>query len=239
METVRDWASRKGYDYRFYDDELFDRLPEWFKARVEHQILPMSDLARLVIAGELLEERYERTIWVDADILVFDAEGFSVDVQHNCAFCREIWAGPADDGTLQLSTRVNNSVSVFTRESTLLDFYIEACQLLARHKSGPIDRLDLGTTFLGRLHTIAYFPLLTNVGMLSPWLIREIATERDDLVKLYMQASIFPVYATNLCASLVGEKGHKEAEVIKAIARLLTGQGDLLNRFCRKGSAKL
>lgn len=157
---------------------------------------------------------------------------FSVDVQHNCAFCQEVWAGVADDGSFQLFTRVNNAVSMFTRESPLLDFYIEACQLLVRHKPGPIDRLDLGTAFLARLHSIAYFPLLTNVGMLSPWLILEIAADRHELVKRYVETTKFPLYAANLCGSLVGEGAMHEAKIELVIRRLLSGQGDILNRFC-------
>jgi len=114
----------------------------------------------------------------------------------------------------------------------LLDFYIEACQLYVRHKSTPIDRLDLGTTFLTHLHPITYFLLLTNVGVLSPWLIRDIAEERDDLVKQYMQATNFPVYAANLCGSLVGE-GVKEAEIETVIEHLLARRGEVLNQFIR------
>lgn len=229
MDTVRDWASKKDYEYRFYGDELFNRLPDWFRERVDHQILPMSDLARLVIAGELLDQGYERTIWVDADMLVFDATRFSVDVQHNCAFCREVWGGLGRNGIFQFSTRVNNAVSVFTHESAFLDFYIEACQLLVRHKPGPIDRLDLGTSFLSRLHPIAYFPLLTNVGMLSPWLVQEIAAEREDMLQQYMQETKSPLYAANLCASLLGDGSVKEIELV--IARLMAEQGQALNRF--------
>jgi len=72
--SVRDWAARAGHDYRHYGDELFDRVPDWYRAKAGSLVLPVSDLARLVLARELLAEGYDRTVWVDADLLVFDLD---------------------------------------------------------------------------------------------------------------------------------------------------------------------
>ena len=116
METVPQWAEQRGYEYRFFDDGFFDRVPAWFKERVRQLILPMSDLARLLVARELLDAGFDRVIWVDADVLIFDLERFDVDVTANCAFCRELWLGEVADGTMQIYPRVNNAVAHYCPE---------------------------------------------------------------------------------------------------------------------------
>lgn len=230
METVPQWAEQRGYAYRFYDDSFFDRVPAWFRERVRQLILPMSDLARLLVARELLDAGFDRVIWVDADVLIFNMERFEVDVAGNCAFCRELWLGEAGDGTMQIYTRVNNAVTMFMRDSKLLDFYIEAVQAFTRHKPGRINRADLGTVFLSRLHALAHFPLLSNVGMISPWLLADIANGQGDLVRRYMEHVKMPVYAANLCGSLLGA-GTNEADIEKVVDILLATQGEALNQY--------
>ena len=83
LRIVPIWARAQGYEYRFFDEALFDRLPAWFRKRVSHRILPMSDLARLLLARELLDEGFDRVVWVDADVLIFDIKQFSVDLPGN------------------------------------------------------------------------------------------------------------------------------------------------------------
>jgi hypothetical protein len=50
VATVEAWAGARGFAYRFLGDELFERVPDWFRARVGGNRLPMSDLARLKVA---------------------------------------------------------------------------------------------------------------------------------------------------------------------------------------------
>jgi hypothetical protein len=80
MGTVRAWADQQGFDYRFYDDGFFEYAPQWFRDKAQHGICPVTDLARLVVARELLAQGYERTVWVDADLLVFAPEQLRLDL---------------------------------------------------------------------------------------------------------------------------------------------------------------
>ena len=230
METVPQWAMKQGYEYRFFDDSFFDRVPDWFKKRVRQLILPMSDLARLIVARELLDSGFDRVIWVDADVVIFDLERFNVDVNGNSALCRELWLGETNDGAMQIYPRVNNAVAMFTRESKLLDFYIEAGQEFIRNKPGRIDRADLGTVFLSRLHTLAHFSLLSNVCMISPWFLTDIANGPGDLSRRYMEHAKKPVYAANLCGSLFGANANED-DVEKVIDKLLVTKGQVLNQY--------
>ncbi len=49
-------------------------------SRILNIVLLMTDLGRLELAREFLDHRFERTIWVDADIVVFNAAKFKVEV---------------------------------------------------------------------------------------------------------------------------------------------------------------
>lgn len=230
MEIVPLWAERHGFEYRFFDDGFFDRVPAWFKRRVNHLVLPMSDLARLLVGQDLLNEGFERVIWVDADVLIFDIDQFRIDIPGTCAFCKEWWLGPNAENKMQLYSRVNNAVSMFTRESSVLDFYIESAQAFVRHKRSQIGHADIGTQFLSRLHALAHFPLLTDVGMISPWLLNDIAEGPGELTQRYMQHTNTPIFAANLCGSMV-RGGITEQMVERVVGQLLASRGGILNQY--------
>jgi hypothetical protein len=54
-------------------------------------MLLMTDLARIKAAQSLFADGYWRAIRVDADVVIFDPERFSVERQHGYAFCPEVW----------------------------------------------------------------------------------------------------------------------------------------------------
>src|SRR6476646_4338404 len=91
MRSTREWAAAKSFEYRFFDDAFFDFCPEWYRQRVERNILLMSDLARLLAARRLLEEGFERAIWVDADLLVFSPSAFEPWAGETFGFNTELW----------------------------------------------------------------------------------------------------------------------------------------------------
>src|ERR1700691_64233 len=78
MDTVRGWAEHRGFAYERTDDGLFYPVPPWCGQRVGGEPVRMSALARLLLARSLLA-RYDRAVWVDADVVVFDPERFVVD----------------------------------------------------------------------------------------------------------------------------------------------------------------
>ena len=177
LRSVREWTGQQGFAYRFFDDVMFSYAPDWYREKVANHVLLVSDLARLEIARELISEGFDRAIWVDADILIFDPDRFTVDVHEQFAFCREIWLDLADGNRLTWSSRVNNSVSVFLRDNGFLDFYRYACLQLVRNNENP-SPLAVGTSFLTSLQPVLGFQLLTNVGILSPILMFEILNKR-------------------------------------------------------------
>jgi hypothetical protein len=202
MTSVRNWAHGADFEYRFIDDRIFDCLPAWYR-RAAPNVLVLTNLARLLVARDLLAAGYERTIWVDADILVFDPEGFRIDVTHEFAFVRETWV-TLQWGTVIKQHNVNNSVSVFTRDNSFLEFGIWAHEQLVRDGT-QVRQFGTTTRLLTALHQGAPLPLLRDVGILSPPLMRGLLTGNATLLDDYAIAHGEPIHATNLTASLAGE----------------------------------
>ena len=91
MASVKAWADAMGYAYEFVDDRFFDPVPAWYRERCGKQLLPVTDLARLLLIQERFARGWQRVAWIDADILVFDPERFRIDIGGDAAFCRELW----------------------------------------------------------------------------------------------------------------------------------------------------
>ena len=204
MATVKAWAAAQGYDYRFYDDGFFTRAPDWFRQKAQHQVCPVTDLARLVVAKELMAKGYQRTIWVDADMLVFDPDALQVAPEQGFLLCHEVWLYADPSGAPRVNHRVNNSVAAFCSGSVHLDFFIDAA-LRIGHQRPAIGKLDVGTNFFSPLRQILPFALLENVGMLSPAFMAEIAADRPARVVDYVRAVQAPLASVNLCGSLQGQ----------------------------------
>jgi hypothetical protein len=234
LQTVRAWASANSFDYRFIDDQLFDYAPPWFREKAQNQICPVSDLARLIVAKELLAQGYDFTVWVDADMVVFEPERLAVNIKKDFAFCQEIWLSPDASGQAVCHYRVNNSITVFARNNVHLDFFIDSCQRIARHKP-QLGKLDIGTAFLTQLSHILPFPLLTNVGMFSPAIMADIAGGREQYLKNYAQRISAPLACANLCASLLDNQSPGKSTDNRlyetVVEQCLQTKGEVINRF--------
>lgn len=228
MAIAKKWAEGKGYTYIFIDDRMFDYVPEWFKNEVDNQVCPVSDLARLAIAKELLANGFERAIWLDADLIILDPEQFDIAVDTEFALTKEIWLESNRFGFVTYYTRVCNEVLVITNKNSILDFYIYACKSIVHNKSPWINRFKedtspsislkrlksrltpnhsrlsisiVGTDFLTNLYKLFDFPLLTNVGTLSPVLMNEVFRGRTKYLKNYIKRCNTPLSAVNLIGS--------------------------------------
>jgi hypothetical protein len=89
MQTARRWAEIRGFDYHFVDDRLFDYIPQEFRGRTQNKVI-LSDLARLLVSRELLSEGYKRTVWIDADVVVFDPDPWELPTGSDFYFSHEL-----------------------------------------------------------------------------------------------------------------------------------------------------
>lgn len=206
MKSVQDWVKTAGYEYRFIDDSLFTYAPDWYREKVNHNIQVVSDLARLALAKMYLGQGYERVVWIDADMLIFNPEMFFLDDREPFYLCRETWIDedPADNNRIIHQEKINNSISIYNQGNAFLDFYIDACLKIVERESG-FECVTVGTTFLTALNELYPLPLLRNVGIISPGLIYHFTKEDIGFAEAYLEKHGSPVYAANLCGSMKGQ----------------------------------
>ncbi len=234
MESVRAWAGRSGFEYRFYDDRFFDRVSREYRERVAGRMLPMADRARLAVAGELLEEGADRVVWVDADVVVFDPERFRIEAPEGFALVRERWSH-VKQGSIQVEPRVNNSVMVFDRDNPFLDFLVWATE-----KTSLVEgthQWAFSTGLLTSMHmNVIRLPLLDCVGILSPWAIKElVGAGGGPVLGAYLTVVKEPLGAWNLCGSYAGKNAsgvlNTHADYGQVVERFLAGGADELERL--------
>jgi hypothetical protein len=247
LATVRAWTEHQGFLYRFIDDKFFELVPPELRSRAsEHKCL-LTDFARLVAARELLAEGYDRVIWVDADLVVFDPEKFIIDIISGHAFCREVWHDFTLFGRPYFKLTVNNSVSVFCRDQQLIDLYLESATAILSGNQ-PLAAVSIGTEWLHQRQAIVPSPLLTNVGILGPEMMYRYLHEDARFLRPYLRYQTSPVYAANLCNSKLGTI-YRFAGTAKAwelddkclsnlISRLCADKGASLNRHFTKPYAR-
>lgn len=233
MHSARAWAALNGFDYRFIDDGFLECVPAWFRDKARH-ICPVTDLARLLTARNLLTNGYERAIWIDADIVVFAPERLTINDNEDCLLAAEVWFSRISSGQTAYSHRVNNSISVFKRGSVQLEFLIHAAERIAR-LSPTIGKLDIGTQLLSQLHRLVPFPLLENVGMFSPLIMKDMATGQDEHLDAYTRHLSAPLACANLCMSLQGMRVPSivvdDELCMRVVDRCLESGGEVVNRF--------
>ena len=240
MGSVKSWAAASGFDYHFMGDELFALAPDWFRAKAGAEICPVTDLARLVAAKNLMARGYDLTIWVDADVLVFKPGNMKLVLTQGFAFCHEIWASADESGAAKIQHRVNNSVTVFSRHNVHLDFFIDSGLQIANQLT-VLGKLDIGTHFLSKLRHILPFPLIENVGMFSPPIMADIAQGEQRFLPALAKELPLPLACANLCASLQDQPipgFSTDAAIYEAVVEAcLSSGGDVINRFIQKAQA--
>jgi hypothetical protein len=237
MNEVRYWSASKGFDYRFMDDQFFDLVPTDYRKKTNGRLPVLSDLARLIMARNLILEGYEKTIWVDADVLIFDTEQFDITIEADFCFCREIWIQPGANGGIRVFRNVHNAVCFFLRGNSFLEFYIDAClQVVAGvdEDKAMVNQL-VGPKLLTALHNMIGYPLIKNVGMLSPLVLRDIDKIGGPALNLLVNEMSAPIHAANLCSSLAGgvidgvDLNHTMME--RVVGCLMETKGGALNSF--------
>jgi hypothetical protein len=234
LASVRAWSARHGHEYRYYGDEILDVLPGWYRDRLDGRIVHQVNLARLHIARDLLANGAERVVWLDADVLVFDPEAFDLDAPEGFAFCREVWLDNDRDGDGYVPTyRVNQAVIVADRGNAFLDYCLWAHERMIRDDAEGVLRSDTSTALLTAIHATTPLPLVTNVAMMTPRLIREIVDGGEQpALREYVRRHAYATQAVNMTLSLVGrEYGGAQAsadDYDAACATLLATQGAAL-----------
>lgn len=234
IASVKEWALKQGYEYRFFGDELFDFVPDWYKNRINNQIHLVADLARLEIAKQFLNNGYEQAIWIDADVLVFAPEQFTLPLDRSFAFCREMYVATDDNKQLVAYKRVNNAITLMSKGNSFLDFYIDACKNIVAQRE-KLKHTSVGTSFLTAMNQQLPIDHINQVGLFSPLVMHDIALGKGDALSLYMQAFATPIYSANLCFTFNGSKAsgvNMSPELFsRVINNLCDTQGQVVNQY--------
>lgn len=194
MASVRSWAGTAGIAYEHVDDSFLTLAPGWVHDASE-SLLPVTDVARLVLLRDRLAAGWSRVVWLDADVLVVDGAHIDVDIDADVAVCVERWITGAPGGGLQAVPLVNNAALSVRDVDALLDATLD------RVRAGSLHPRSLGPDLLSAMHRSSPFGEVVGVTVASPHVVRG----EPGAWELLVSALPWPVGALNLCWSMAGD----------------------------------
>jgi hypothetical protein len=211
MNSVRYWCDENKYEYQFLDDAFFDFLPERIRNKYDGRQVVLADLARLKAIQAILDQGYDRVVWLDADMLVFRPELFLLPAADNLPegymLGREVWvqSRPDKPNKLQAHKKVHNAFLLFDRHNSFLDFYADQAERMLSLAKQSIPPQFIGPKLLTALHNIIGCPVMEAAGMLSPAVIEDLLSQgqKTCALNLMLKRSSVPLVAANLCGSSV------------------------------------
>ena len=221
LQSAARWASAAGVARRFIHDELFQDLAPAFLAATSENLLPRTDIGRLHWIDRLHRDGWDRVIWLDADVLVFDPTlRFDGD-----AIAREAWISSGPTAAARVLRKVNNCAMCFDAGSPNFDRYFAAARDAALRFTAGASRMALGPDLLSRLHVERPFPLHSDVAMFSPRTIDPLAASDWNPLRLHNAIWKGRPKAANLCASF-GADPARMLDVAERLVRTPQPGGD-------------
>jgi hypothetical protein len=236
LDSVEGWAKLRGYDYRLADDGVFSLCGADYLARVGPNLRSITNLARLEMVKQAFSDGYDRAVWLDADVQVFDPASFTIDSVRRYAFARETWISPIEPRTWRASGSVNNCCFVCIRGEPDLDFLIAATRHVAMHREIQ-SNFQVGGDLIKGLQRSLDYEVVDSVGMFSPYIVRALARKRIALLRAQALYHGSPVHAANLCASFNYAQIVGETHALEAMDRLESTRGAVLNQWLSEGTA--
>jgi hypothetical protein len=242
LDSVRKWAGLHGFDYSLAGDEFCSLCGQEFLSRGSKNPRTISNLARFVATRQHLDAGYQRVIWMDADIFVFDPEKlvFNFPAERltlGYAFGREVWIDRGQLGVLRAwRPGAHGAATFFTQGAVDLDMLIA----LIRHidaKREIISSYQIGVGLLRNLQQTLMFQTFSHVGLFSPILLNALAQRNRRILRFYGRAYRYQQYAANLCLALE-DKTNKEVLWL-AMDHLEGGAGDIINKYATEAGVHL
>lgn len=229
INSVRNWALSKGWEYHFKDDALFDYLrPYPYLARYGPVI--RSDLARLIWMEACLSAGYDRVIWLDADTLIIEPEALHVP-DDDFSVGREVWIDERSPNRFKSYVKVHNAWLHAGQGSVDLPFYSQAALRLLARNVGGVPAQFVGPKLLTALHNIVNFTVNESAGMLSPAVAEDClrGSQGRRALPLFLEkhGDKMPA-ALNLSASCETDAMRIEGFYDELVERLLHDEMDLI-----------
>jgi hypothetical protein len=237
LTSVQDWARLHGHDYSLRGDEFFQLCGPEYLARNKSPIA-ITDLARLVATRQQLDSGYQRVIWLDADVFVFDPGNLVLNfsdkhLTSGYAFGREVWLHREKAKIYRTQPFAHNAAMIFTSREIDLDLLIS----LTRHigsRRDIVDDLQVGVRLLRGLQYSLMFPTFSHVALFSPLLLHAIANEDEQILRAYSDIYRYQSFAANLTLSFQNET--PESVIIRAMDHLEESTGAAINKYASDGA---
>lgn len=216
LETVRGWAVRQGFHYRFLGDELFDSVEPALRQKLAGRTPIIADIARLDLLASHLAQVGGVAVWVDSDTLCLDLD-WRPDLDVVAGFGEECWIQPDDAGRFRSFRTPHNAFIAFNANSPVLPFlrYL-ARSIIERADATHIAPQMIGPKLIKSLNSLAAFTLYERAGALSPALQIELAGTPGEAVACYRRTGRPVPAMINLCHSL-----QTGPELMQSLDRLL------------------
>lgn len=235
LASVRYWSSLQKFPYKFVPRGQLERPPQWFRQRCGSRRGPVVDLAPLLLMQDLFDQGYGKVIWIDADVLVFDAPRLRIDGAQGMLALYQVTPGHSPGGGAVAA--VNGSVLAAEKNHPVFNFYRHALEESVRNLHGDDMAQDLaGSALLTRIARIVPIECLTTVGRLAPAMLADLARHDDRLASDYILRHGFPLAAATLGHSRHAEiapsrQAEFDALQLAAAERLIATRGDCINRL--------
>jgi hypothetical protein len=230
LASVRAWARSHDYDYLLTDDSAFELCGKEYLAQVGANMRSITNLCRLELIRRAHAQGYQRAVWLDADVFVFDPDAFSIDGVRRYAFARETWLEPRSGQRWRAFSAVNNCTFVCLRGEPDLEFLIHATRHIARHRTIKSNYQVGGDLIKGLRNSLA-FEMLDNVAMLSNFAVLALVAGNTTLLQAQARFHGTPVHAANLCASDNYKPPVSERQALVAIDVLESTRGAVINNW--------
>jgi len=233
LDSVQNWARLHKHEYSLAGDEFYDLAGPEYLARGGKNPQAITNLARLVATRQRLDTGYQRVIWMDADVFVFDPTKLVFDfpaesLTTGYAFGREVWLDREAGVTRTAPPIPHNAATFFTQSAVDLDMLIT----LIRHidaKRHIVSNYQVGVRLLSGLQYSLMFPTFSHVGMFSPLLLRALVDSDEKTLRFYGQAYHYQTFAANLCLSL--QYLVTEDVLLRVMDQLEAAGGDVINKY--------
>lgn len=233
LRSVRTHAELNRWAYECLDDRFFDFAPDWARRRCGRNIYALTDVCRLLWIRDKLNAGFDRVIWADADILIFNSARIDVTTPNGHAFAHELFLQQKPDGGFMPNEGVNNAFMVFERNQDVLEQYIEACySRLQSYDGDDVPRTALGPRLTDELASRQPLHRLHGVGLFTLAIMKEIAGHGGPLTRYLARHTPSPLGAANLChflrnATPALKRPGFDHLYNKAVSRLMASRGEL------------
>lgn len=223
LDSVAAWADGRGLAYRRLGDELFDLVPPEVADAVGRRLLPLTDVARLVLLRRCLDEGWGSVLWLDADVVVFAPGLIDLGGVDELSACHEPWVTGDGAGGLKVVRFVANAALLCRAPGDAVDDLVDAT--LERALAGRLEDRSLGPDLLTVLDRARPIPVVRGVTLFSPHVVRAVASGGGLAVAALRDNLPWPAGAANLCASTaVGDDVFE-----RAVETLLATGGRVVN----------